>query len=265
MYGWHPPAQPCSLGKDDPAPVLFKGQEGRRPTPVSHGRHRLSSQISQPTLKLWAERADAPGMAFQAFSRQPARKSAIRRVALFAVLCSALSPLVSAKADSWGTNTSDTGPHPDGSFHSWCWGNGVDSDLHNNVINVEDNALDGPTQATEDFHTNCNYSSSTETDVVWFTENLPAGTRGRNFCENFEGGVCDQNYTSLDLAEIAIGDNDELDETKTACHELGHSVGLTHGAADDCMINGERPVRPAYDVTFERYNPHHIGHIDAWF
>lgn len=58
-----------------------------------------------------------------------------------------------------------------------------------------------------------------------------------------------------------MGNNDELDTTKTTCHELGHSVGAAHSdTSDDCMRNGEIPnVLPQW----QRYNAHHVGHINA--
>ena len=52
--------------------------------------------------------------------------------------------------------------------------------------------------------------------------------------------------------------DDDLNREKTACHELGHSLGLTHHASpyDDCMISG--PVNAGH----KEYINHHINHID---
>jgi hypothetical protein len=62
------------------------------------------------------------------------------------------------------------------------------------------------------------------------------------------------NFTRGDPAEINIGNNDVEDLRKTLCHEVGHSVGLLHGALDDCMRNGEIPNT---NVQYRRYNFHH--------
>ncbi len=175
------------------------------------------------------------------------------------------SPL---SADAWGTGSADTGAHPDGSSHNWCWGSGFDFALQDNVNSSMYYALDSPTEASVEFKANCKMSGDGETDVVWFDANLPSGTRGMAFCEDYDGDVCDQYYVSLDPDEINIGTEDEADTTKTSCHELGHTVGLTHGSGggdgtvDDCLYSGERPNN---NIQYERYSTHHKGHINDWF
>lgn len=58
----------------------------------------------------------------------------------------------------------------------------------------------------------------------------------------------------------------------TACHELGHTAGLSHydsgevpgspGDTDDCMINSVSDGT----ATFRTYNAHHINdHINRFF
>lgn len=91
------------------------------------------------------------------------------------------------------------------------------------------NSLDFPTDATTSFTSSCDLSGWAETDVVWFDGNLQSGVRGQAVCEDFDGNYCDQYYVTLDPAQLNIGGNDDADTTKTACHELGHTVGLTHG------------------------------------
>jgi hypothetical protein len=182
----------------------------------------------------------------------------------------ALTATAPATADPWGTGTSDTGAHPDGSTHNWCWGAGFDVALQDNVTSSMNNALGGPTDATVEFKSSCKLSGDGETDVVWFDGDLSAGTRGSTFCEDSDdANQCDQFYVTLDPAELNTGPaDDELDTTKTTCHELGHTVGLTHGpgggdgGADDCMISGERP---SANIQYERYSAHHRGHINDWF
>lgn len=171
-------------------------------------------------------------------------------------------------ADDWGTATTATGAHPDGASHNWCWGIGFDADLQDNANASFADALDGPTDASVEFKSACKLTGDGETDVVWFDANLPAGYRGQAICEDYDGGLCDQFYVTIDPAEINVGENDEADITKTTCHELGHTVGLTHGSgggdstSDDCMVSGERPN---LNLQYERYSTHHKGHINAWF
>lgn len=145
---------------------------------------------------------------------------------------------------------------------------GFDSALQDNVSSAFNEALDAPTDAQAEYKTTCKLTGDGETDTVWFDADLPDGQRGQTFCEDFDGSLCDQFYVTLDPLEINIGSNDEADTTKTACHELGHSVGLAHGAgggnggSDDCMMSGERP---SLNVQYERYSTHHKDHINAWF
>ncbi len=121
------------------------------------------------------------------------------------------------------------------------------------------------TDATVLYKDDCVYTGDSETDVVWLTRNLPGTRRGETFCDSFHlNGNCDQFYSALDLAQIAQGSSNELDETKTACHELGHTVGLTHHDETKwkCMMSGEPPnAKPRWKY----YSDHHVGHIDDWF
>jgi hypothetical protein len=102
-----------------------------------------------------------------------------------------------------------------------------------------------------------------QTDVRWLTGDLPSGVRGSTGCAVLNGSVCDRNNVTIDIAELNIGTNDEDDQTKTTCHELGHTVGLTHGgASEDCMISGERPSTAS---QWEHYGSHHTYHINLNF
>lgn len=169
-----------------------------------------------------------------------------------------------AAADEWGDQDSDTGPHPDEDPHTFCRGSSIGDYAWINVIDIEWAALD-PTAVNVDQSGGCNYSGTSETDVVWQTGDLP-GHRGQTWCDDYETftGQCDQAYAKLDLAEINEGTHDEADMRKTICHELGHTAGLTHGGTStDCMITGERP-QPAL-TQHVRYGSHHQDHIADWF
>lgn len=173
----------------------------------------------------------------------------------------------SAEADPWGTNTSDTGAHPDAGPHTYCYGATVDNqDIKDNIFEAEWIALNDETQADVVYISTCNTSGTSETDVLWRLQDLPPAVLGNTFCEDFDGGVCDQNYVELDVPEINLGDHDEIDQTSTACHELGHSVGLTHGGASgDCMI-ARTSNTPPTELTARRYGAHHTpDHINVWF
>lgn len=172
-----------------------------------------------------------------------------------------LGTALAAAADPWGTGTTDTGAHPDSDPHTYCYSSSVGTDLSLNIYDAEWDAMD-PTAVNVDYNSSCDLSSDTETDVVWRQANL-ANAYGSTYCEDFDTH-CDQFYSTLDLAAINVGDHDEIDQTQTACHELGHTGGLTHGGGSgDCMINtGDNPPT---DIQYRRYGNHHGSHLTDWF
>ncbi len=182
-----------------------------------------------------------------------------------AAFCAAVTlvalPVAVASADDWGTGTSNTGAHPDSDPHTYCYNANIAEGAKPNISSAQWDSMD-PTAVNVDYNSTCDYSSSSETDVVWFTGNLAEGVRGSARCEDFDT-YCDQFYVTLDLAELNEGSNDEFDQTKTACHELGHTGGLTHAATgNDCMDSGEVPNT---NLQWHRYNDHHKAHLTNWF
>jgi hypothetical protein len=189
--------------------------------------------------------------------------SALRNPLVVVVACAIvlLGASVAAVADEWGTGDSSTGAHPDADPHGFCYSSSVGADARENISAAEWNAMD-PTAVNVNFDSTCNLSGSGETDVVWRVGNLAPGVSGSTYCEDFDT-YCDQFYSTLDMAQIAVGSEDEIDETQTACHELGHTGGLSHGGSTDCMINSADT--PPTDLQFRRYNQHHKDHLAAWF
>lgn len=186
-----------------------------------------------------------------------------RNIGFVVVLTAILSAgTLTASADEWGTNDSSTGAHPDSDPHSYCYSSSVGSDIKSGMSNAEWNAMD-PTQVNVNYNSSCDLSSSTETDVVWRQGNLASGVSGSTYCEDFDR-YCDQYYLTLDRGQINVGSYDEIDETQTACHELGHSAGLSHGGnSADCMINSAST--PPTALQYRRYGGHHRDHLAAWF
>lgn len=169
-------------------------------------------------------------------------------------------------ADDWGYQDGDTGAHPDENPHTYCYSSTVGGDLQENIVAAENNALRDETQATVTYVSACNWDGYQETDGVWRNVDLAGTTTGSTPCQSWENGVvqsqCDQYYINLDGPEIRLGDNDEIDETQTACHELGHAVGLTHGG-DDCTISTGQT--PPTELKYRRFGSHHKDHINGWF
>lgn len=168
-----------------------------------------------------------------------------------------------ASADDWGVLDADTGPTPDHGQHTYCYDASVSQDLRDNILTAEAN-LESQTQADVQFQSSCVTTGTTgQTDVRWRQIDLPSGVSGSVGCDRYwSDDTCDRARASLDLAEISLGSFDEEDETQSACHELGHTVGLTH-ATNDCMKGISSPD-PGDPSNFE-YSPHHVSHIDTWF
>lgn len=166
-----------------------------------------------------------------------------------------------ATADDFAVGPPNSGYKGDSSIHTFCFGAGFDAALQNNANWAMGTSLDRDTDITDQFDTTCAQGA---TDVEWLDANLPAGVRGAYACQNMvNANTCNHAHVTLDPAEINIGSLDEEDTSKTACHEAGHSVGLTHGAGlTDCMRNGEIPNALE---QYRTYNGHHIFHIDSTY
>jgi hypothetical protein len=165
----------------------------------------------------------------------------------------------SSHADDFGTdNGSSTGPLADSAVHTYCWGPGFDANLHDNASWAMYNSLNVPTDMIDSFTSTC--ASSTD---IWFGDaNLEGGVRGYFACVTYVSPpVCNSGDVVVDPAELNIGINDEEDTTKSMCHEIGHSVGMTHAVGtNDCMRQGEVPD---LQLLWRKYNSHHIWHVNT--
>ena len=180
---------------------------------------------------------------------------------LVSATCPTIANTPPVRADAFGVGPPNAGWFADNATHTYCWGGGFNVALQNNAEYAMSVSLGNGTDITESFQ---GYNCTLATDVVWFDADLPEGVRGQYVCADFIGGdVCGQSTVTLDPVFLNQGDNDEEDTTKTACHEAGHSVGLTHSAtATDCMRNGEVPNA---DVQWRRCNQHHKDHINGHY
>lgn len=138
------------------------------------------------------------------------------------------------------------------------------------VNEVAASALGNPTDAVIQFVETCVTAEPYQTDVRWNQGTLTPGTLARAPCVVYSpnGVECDRYDVTEDQLQLNAGPGPNFrDYRKTSCHELGHTVGLTHGGgggdggSDDCMVSGYTT-----DTTVTgRYSAHHEGHINAWF
>lgn len=173
--------------------------------------------------------------------------------------------------------TGDTGAKPNPNNHNGCWEIGTNADITtpatNSLATTANNSdLNGGFQgACGTFITQ---------DVRIYVIDLPNGF-GSAPCVSPGGpgpGVeCNRYDLAIDRVEILAATPDAFDGVglaKTICHELGHSMGLTHykdgnndfpNAPDgqsDCMISGVVPNGEGYWTI---YSNHHKAHINWEF
>lgn len=178
--------------------------------------------------------------------------------ALIGIASASLAPL--AIADPWGgCEPGDGGCKPDNTGHTFCFTDSMDNDPRvRDAANYAMNNMDQQTQLYE-LRTMC----TDQTDAVFREVNL-VGLRGEYECLDLapDGpNTCNRAAIRIDNTQI-IQDGPEgkeqLNREKTACHEVGHSLGMAHHVSpyDDCMVNG----RVSQD--HRDYNQHHREHIN---
>lgn len=163
--------------------------------------------------------------------------------------------LSQALADDYGVGfyPSSSGLKPDNSVHTFCFQPSFTGDNpRDGAIYSMDN-LQGPTTMTKDRVPDCDE----QTDAKFNTTDLGFGVKGRWTCV-YPGNYPYCRASRLDFDRSNIN---SLDDWKgSACHELGHSVGLAHGEGlptDDCMSSYDHN-----DFSERIYNSHHVKHIN---
>lgn len=193
------------------------------------------------------------------------------------LLVAAAADPPAARADPWGACTTDTGCTPDSVGHTWCLTDSTSGKAPlRESMRWAVETMDAQTVMTENENTSCGGA----TDVRWRDVNLGLLTLGDTHCIDGVFPVCSQANVTVNVASIeyiADDPDDDLPLTDgivedgevrfnrdlTACHELGHSFGLTHHElgwyadhANDCMVNPWRESELANN-GWRKYNEHH--------
>lgn len=211
---------------------------------------------------------------------EPTSRLAHRIVmAVVSALVVALSGMTAPKAnaDPWPTDWGeDYGVfNPDRGAHTYCFHDAEPpvAALRNRMIAAMDH-LAASTDASTFEMVPCDTSSSGgQTDVVWRGATVIVnGTEAIGLTEcrrRFDNGLCDRYRVtvngSLIRSHYGADDNRNRQYRKTACHELGHTLGLNHFNAphESCQrVGWTGTITDAWTRT---WTAHHRGHIDDWF
>lgn len=170
----------------------------------------------------------------------------------------------------------DPGPLPDRGTHTYCLGDfAPPNNLVEERIHWSMGTLASQTIVGVDHHSG---GCTPQSDVRWTQEPLGTGVFGAASCidKNAEGR-CDQARAKIHYGAIQDeASNPPAMVRKTACHELGHTVGVQHydgpggiipnpdaGVTQSCMRSG---IHDSGSVDYRTYGPHHISdHINWWW
>jgi hypothetical protein len=256
---------------------------------MSHGLHsskEMQGSSSPASLKLGVAAtvaAVADRNRPHAADRPP--RAARRRRRLQRLVCGGLAAVAAlavtapAMADPFGldtptNNVNGVGAIPDNFGHTYCFDGAGWTTAWRNVVDSRMANLDAETSYWDSFLGSTCWGGND----VWFQlADLGPSLRGDYRCRWWNNGVDGIPNSGDDRCESAIirlnsNSNvltDDHQRRKTACHEIGHSVGLAHrlwGPPDprpdywnDCMETGR--VDPG--AQWERYNPHHEAHANS--
>jgi hypothetical protein len=153
-------------------------------------------------------------------------------------------------------NENNGGCVPDATPHTWC--DSVFFTFEDALKQAREHALDNMVSQT-------NYSRQhvgtyqgdcpSSTDTFWIVDDSLGSTRGTYQCRSFnDAGNCAHAWIRLNPDALS----NQLNRNKTACHELGHSLGLEHHPSpyNDCMMSG------AVTSGHQSYNGAHVNRIN---
>jgi len=152
----------------------------------------------------------------------------------------------------------------DNEIHTYFYTTGFNS--FRAVADYAMDTLDSTTDMVSQLPETPEFCEFRQTDVWWWSTNLAAGVRGQMSCAGwYTNGRCWSYDIDLDFTELDQSSLDWEDRQKTACHELGHTLSISHNTTDgagSCMISGEIPNA---NLQYRRYSSHHISHIAALY
>ncbi|MFI0405180.1 hypothetical protein [Actinomadura sp. 3N508] len=185
-----------------------------------------------------------------------------------------------AAADTWPFNSNF---RPDKGNHNYCWSVDTPSSAVRSGISAAMKYMTDSTQADRKYHSSCDLSGAGQTDVVWREE----GGTGDSWIGSarcvvkWSNGQCDRYFVRINGALVrdhySSSTHRNRQYRKTACHELGHTLGLNHyrtwddrnGSGDNDLYTGSCQrsgwVGTVTSSWIRTWESHHRGHINGWF
>ena len=147
----------------------------------------------------------------------------------------------------------------DNSTFTYFRGSSLSANAKTNVFNVLTQKYD-PTDLVVSEENPPVYSGSAETDVIYRVNSgaVPPTAAAITVCDDVINSLrCDQFYISFRDNTIAIND-------AIACHETGHSVGLTHGdVANPIKANSDQSLECLATPAPYVLSTHSVPQINA--
>jgi hypothetical protein len=172
--------------------------------------------------------------------------------------------LPSARADEFIRDPATANPNTDGKpddwFHSYCWDATTFQDLNwKSVTAAQMEQVDVQSTYGDVGQDVCDPWEHSNVVFIAGTVGTPTdNVLGREDCQTWtSGGECTQSFITLDTAEMAWRSYTTNGQQGITCHEIGHSLGLTHNTTNDCMNSSD----PSGNVHGKVYDAHHVAHL----
>lgn len=180
------------------------------------------------------------------------RGHAWRGMLLVLAIASLYTVTESAFADPYAAGPPSSGWRPDNSEHTYCWrANYTGANPRSGGNHGMRDALDAQTTMFDNRVPSCN----SNTDAKFHKASLGPGVDGSYLCLSRSGTTCFSARLNFDTGNITS----LQDWKQTACHEVGHSVGLTHHgpSGPDCMGSSAGQT-----WALRHYGSHRVAHIN---
>lgn len=153
-----------------------------------------------------------------------------------------------------------------GTYHTYAM------DVGGNFASAVNGTLYDSYDTTDLYIAPAQYDHSSDTDVYYYYDNaLPATVLGRTSClmEGTHAAKCDHFHVRFNqqlAIDLGWGDGTAADQSRLqaiACHETGHTVGLTHVEGNESLY--QCMSTPIDADTPHTMGTHNVGHVNGYY